>query len=552
MKTTTWLSLVEYLALIGAAVGSIASIASQQLAFTAAPVSFLLLLNVVNRRRFDKDVLEAADTSIAHLDRRLSHDLKQLDQRVQSLPSFADLASVRKTVQQRQDSALAQLQHSVSQRLSTLESRNAQIEQEATDLKSKHSQLTESIATISQSLSRLVGVNRVEGAEAAIAQLRQEIAQLQLQIKKISTHEQHGIPRAVQDELHQLHRRFSNLPQPFDATSLKQEVTELVKLVGELASRRDLAKLMAEVERIRQQQQSLDRTVAPQRSINMMMRKQMETLCSWATASNTAAIDLTTLQATVAQLEARIAQLPSGSNLADLNANLQTLDRQQNQLSQWLRRLPEMLDASAIQAQLKYFASRLESTETRLAALTDAMPDQFLIDPITNSRDLLQSALNQARSRIVVVFPYPDRTMLDAAMIQQFQTFLDRGGSLDLGWGHLNDLQRDEPTQALKPILSQLAHLKRNYPAQFRFKVLGTTENFLVCDSAFSILGIQSIAAVPNITIGLRTTNASVIQSLIDRFDHSVLPANETTIALLRKLRKPSPDAPELCLVREA
>ncbi len=584
MKNAKWLSLIEYLVLIGSGAGSIASIASQQLAFTAAPISCLLLLNLVNRRRLDKETLKAANTSIVHLDQRLSNEIKGLDQQVRALPSFVDLASVRKTIQQRHDNAIAQLQHSVSNRLSAIENRDFdQIEQELAYLRTKYSQLSESLATVSQYLNRLATANRVEGAESAIVELRSEVAQLQSKITEVATNHKQVMPRVMQDEIHQIHRRLSSLPQPFDATALKQEVDGLVKVVGDLVTRRDLAKLMAEIEKIRQQHQGLEQTVAPLRSINTIMRKQMDTLSSWVATGHPASpmVDVEKLQATVTQLEDRLNTFSSGANLAELHTEMQTLinghlshlqeqfssvqhyaedlDRQQKRLTEWMGRLPEMLDASALQTQIKYLTSRLEVTENQLAELVSpsAKSEYELMfnlsqtsDPFENTRMVLKEALNSARSRIIVVFPYPDRATLDEELLQHFQAFLDRGGSLDIGWGHLGDEQaglqaryihdRETPSISknfIRKVLSQLTQLKRNYPTQFRFKVLGTSENFLVCDSTYSILGLHPVAtastAFPEMAIGLRTQNATVIQGLIDRFDNPILENN--TIAYLNR-----------------
>lgn len=582
MKNAKWLSLVEYLVLIGSGFGSIASIASQQLVFTAAPVSCLLLLNLVNRRRLDKETLRAAEISIAHLDQKISDEIKVLDQQVRTLPSFVDLASVRKTIQQRHDNAIAQLQHNVSSRISAIEERDFdQLEKELAYLKTKYSQLSESLATVSQYLGRLATNNRVESAETAIVELRSEVVHLQNKLTEVATTQKQVIPRVMQDEIHQIHRRLNSLPQPFDATALKQEVDGLVKVVGELVSRRDLAKLMAEIEKIKQHHQSLEQTVAPLRSVNNIIRKQMDTLSTWMTTGHPGSpmVDVEKLQTTVSQLEDRLNTFSSGANLAELHTEMQTminghlshlqeqfdsvqqsaqnLDRQQKHLSEWMTRLPEMLDASALQSQIKYLTSRLEVTESQLAAMTTTQSEYELLfnlaqntDPFENTRTVLKQALETAQSRVIVVFPYPDRATLDDELLQNFQTFLDRGGSLDIGWGHLGDEQAAQqtryihdretpsiPKNFLRRILGQLTQLKRNYPSQFRFKVLGTSENFLVCDSTYSILGLHPVAtastAFPEMAIGLRTQNSTVIQGLIDRFDHPVL--ENTAIAYLNR-----------------
>ncbi len=174
---------------------------------------------------------------------------------------------------------------------------------------------------------------------------------------------------------------------------------------------------------------------------------------------------------------------------------------------------------------------------------------------------MLEEALKTAQSRVIVVFPYPDRTTLDADLITQFRGLLDRGASLDVGWGHLGNVQdrqarcihnpsdfvlrtplephftsgdlHQTAKKFLATTLNQLTQLKREYPNQFRFKVLGTDENFLVCDRAYAILGVHPVAttsaAFPEVAIGVRTRSAEVIEGLIERYDHPVLAADDET-----------------------
>nr|WP_242025481.1 tetratricopeptide repeat protein [Leptolyngbya sp. FACHB-36] len=127
------------------------------------------------------------------------------------------------------------------------------------------------------------------------------------------------------------------------------------------------------------------------------------------------------------------------------------------------------------------------------------------------------------------------------------QDFLDREGCLDLGWGHLGDASRDRIPRSLNnrrildstqkgflyDTLNQLTQFKRQYPDQFRFKILGTDEQFVVCDRSYAILGAQSLPTAsvlfPEAAVGLRTTDPDVIQELVDRFDDPVLDADDAT-----------------------
>lgn len=600
MNNGKWLDITEYVLWAGSGVGSVASIASQQLAFTAAPLSFLLLLNLVNRRRFDQQVQQTAKVNLEQLDQRLSQNINALDQQMRTLPNFLDLASLKKTVFQRNERAIAQVQQTLSQRLAPLEAHDiSQMQQELIQLRSKSLQLTESVASVTSHLSRAANAHRVETAEVAIVQLQGEIAQLKTKLTELPKTPTQTIPRALQDQINHLNRRLNALPQPFDATSMRQDLDGLIKVMGDLVSRREMARLMAEVEKIRQQSQTLEQTVIPMRVMNSIMRKQMETLSSWLNLQNeqgepspnlkaTEQAVLEELKGTIATLEDRLNGSPSGADLTRLHTEVQTtvnhleklqqqvstvqqftqsLDRQQKTLGDWINRLPQILDTSALQSQMKYLTTRLEWSETTLASLraqveavvegqqttVQANAEYELVfnlrstdrNKLSNSRALLDDALEKAQSRLIVVFPYPDHTTLDASLIDKFKAFLDRKGHLDIGWGHLGKLHdsrlphyiydkspaKSAEKHFLHTILSQLTQLKHQYPNQFRFKVLGTDENFLICDRTYGILGVHPIvtssAAFSEVAVGLRTTNPEVIKGLTDRFDNPILGAHD-------------------------
>jgi tetratricopeptide (TPR) repeat protein len=80
-------------------------------------------------------------------------------------------------------------------------------------------------------------------------------------------------------------------------------------------------------------------------------------------------------------------------------------------------------------------------------------------------------------------------------------------------------------------VLHQLLHLKRTYPANFQFKILGTSENFLVSDQTFAVLGIadalKTNTAFPELQLKLKTREPEAIQRLINRFDDPALEADD-------------------------
>lgn len=108
--------------------------------------------------------------------------------------------------------------------------------------------------------------------------------------------------------------------------------------------------------------------------------------------------------------------------------------------------------------------------------------------------------------------------------MQKFRDCLNRNCRIDIGWGHQrlrNRIGKGLWYDAVK----DLRQLERDYPGQFRLKLLGTHEKFLVCDSTFAMLGshnmLTSSTQSAEREVGIRTTDPSIIQGLIDRFDNA-------------------------------
>ncbi|XHX78153.1 MAG: tetratricopeptide repeat protein [Stenomitos frigidus ULC029] len=611
MKNRNWLNLSEYALLVGAGIGSLASVASQQILFTAAPVSALLLVNLVNRRRLEESTLTHTDVSVKQLDQKLSEDLSALRQQIQVLPNFLDLASLKKSILHE----TAEGQASLVQDMTQIKRELAKPEwrllaQEVQQLQLNYTGLADSVNQVMTYLGRLCTIDRADDLDSALTQVKAELSQLRGHLQTLGEEQHNNNPRVMQDQINHINRRLNNLPTPFDATALKQDVDSLVKMLGEVVSRREMARLKTQIEQISQQQEALDQTVTPIRMATTILKKQLDTITAkldmnehgFGSILETGLLQpdpsiVEGLKATIGALEHRLNQLPIASDLTHLRSDMQslvtyqmgqlqqqlsgvqqftqTLEHQQKTLRDWVNRLPQVLDSSALESQVKYLSARVEWAESNtvdVEAQVDAAVKTHLEDIVQQlqpneppayelvfdvkgyqqqgeatgySRALLEQALDNAQARLIVVYPYPNAQTLDEALIQKFRAFLDRNGCLDFGWGHLGDMSQGhtsrsldrrrviEPTQKgfLHKLLHQLTQLKRQYPTQFRFKVLGTDEHFLVCDRRYAVLGTQSVATAsavfPQAAVGLRTTEPDVIQGLVDRFDDPVLEAND-------------------------
>lgn len=278
MKKNTWLDVTEYLLLAGSSVGAVMAIVTQQLALTATPASLLLIVNLLNRRRFDQEIEAQAQENLTLVEQRLTKQIEAVDRRVQGLPTFWDLASLRKTVLQKNRLATSQVHHELNYRLTALELQENPVTQDQIEtLQAQQQRLHETIDSISQQINRPGNASdRQRDTETQLHQVQAQLSSVQLAMERLSRHNNPATVKELQREITALNRRISTLPNPIDATRLRQEVESLRKIVNDSASRREVHRMLEEVEHIRTQQESLDASVAPLRLSTRIMRRQVE------------------------------------------------------------------------------------------------------------------------------------------------------------------------------------------------------------------------------------------------------------------------------------
>jgi hypothetical protein len=155
------------------------------------------------------------------------------------------------------------------------------------------------------------------------------------------------------------------------------------------------------------------------------------------------------------------------------------------------------------------------------------------------SRALLLKAVKEAKERLILVCPWLHWGIRwnQSELLDRFHTLLGKSNcSIDIGWGHYYDMENDKVRysstslrQSLKTYgrmytaLPQLEKLEKDYPEQFKLKLLGTHEKFLVCDRAWAMIGSHNFLSSgdksPEREVGLWTNDPYIIDSLIKRFE---------------------------------
>lgn len=569
MKQRHWLDLAEFASLVGLGVGSIAafvSTLSAQFLYTSAPLSALVLLNIANRKRLEELQNRDTNTAIAELDRKLTRHIAILTHHVHSLPTVETVSSLRRSLLLKNREVLEQLsvdlgnvQQELHQRLETIEQQNLRsLRPEMRQMREQYAHLFDSVAQVSYQIQRFTTSNKVDNLEGAIAQMRDQISQIQAQLQELTSATKPTLT-ALQDQITRVNRQFQQLPPPVDASSLKQEVGELVKIVADLVPKRDITALTREVRDLHQQQDHLRQTIAAIDAAAIEFRQHLSDLPQ--------ALDLVNSKPTLS-IHAQVQTLVS-SYLAHLRSQInsvqeatQTLTQQQQQLRSQMHHLPPSLDVVALQRQVQNLKASTDMTllqkqirrllhqqfQNVNAQLQFHAPGYRLVVDVptvgdAGSQSILEQAIAQAQQRLVLIFPW-SKPELDAKIVGRLEGFLQRGGRLDLGWCHQSDceeprlltpLVRGWSAAGLRPelqaTLDRLLALKRQYGDRFRFQILGTAENFLVCDRAFAALGIaESLTTqtiLGQIQLKLCTTDRAVIEQLIQRFEQPALPADD-------------------------
>ncbi|MBD3881108.1 tetratricopeptide repeat protein [Phormidium tenue FACHB-886] len=263
------------------------------------------------------------------------------------------------------------------------------------------------------------------------------------------------------------------------------------------------------------------------------------------------------------------------SQLATVQTFTESLAAQHQELQAQLDQLPTHPDVARLQEQLQALAQRIPAAETTLDTFRNRIQDviqqellfiteqlqattatpsyEFVFDlnsppetspsltasTLAGSRAILEETLDSTQNRLILILPWSDCCTLDAALLQRLEAFLNQGKQLHIGWCQLADRNEERLLKKMRrgwsssqpdPIqntLHQLLQLKRTYPQTFQFKILGTSENFLVSDQAFAVLGIadtlRTNTAFSELQLKLKTREPEVIQRLTNCFDHPTL-----------------------------
>lgn len=590
MADHTWLKHTEQALLVGSGLGTVAAIAAQNVALASAPLTVMAAVGLLNRRQTERQ-LEEAQEKLSRQQRQASHRLTSLSKQVTALPSPEALTNFQRSVLDRNNRTFLRMsedikgiRHYVDDQVKGLHPPDlSQIHQDIAQLQDQYAHAYTATQNLTSYVQRLATVPRIEGAEAKLSQVRTNLMQTRVTLEALRSETRNAIAN-LQDNMAQLDRRAQEATQPLDAEGLRTELAEMLRTIANLVPQAEFTNLTNHVKDLTRQQADLERalTKIPVGSVNGMPSEAM------AKAEKTIA-DMDRLSQVVHRLQQQVSRQETAGHtreqvqqvvsqylgqlkaqLAQLEGVTQTLaDRQRQLANQWAETSAEAGGDPAARQGITQLARRLQRTEAALKTLQHQRPvgatpataeSPWILDfPVpleprspafkSASRQALEQALDQAQRRLLIVWPWASQITLDDDLLKRFTRLLDRGGQLELGWCHQGDVQEGRLVwrisqrwntdgghlAALKVALNQLLPLREHYPDRFKFKIMGSAESYLVCDSGpdgvpdatYAIVSLKSLPThaipIPGVEAKLKTPQPQVVNALIQRFQNPAI-----------------------------
>ncbi|PSB30487.1 phospholipase D-like domain-containing protein [Chlorogloea sp. CCALA 695] len=406
-------------------------------------------------------------------------------------------------------------------------------QQQVRQQKATISKVCQETQLLNNKVLSLPSANQVNVLEVSINHLEQAIVdidtkqQINSLIKAFNNRPELKEVDDLKESISLLHDRIINLPSftaPFEPSHLTAQMENLTERLENLP----LATLQQEVVEVQELVRSLDASAAElhDRTRNLAQMQQnldtvQETTCSLNQRTTLLENRIDTFELSIKQHLDSLQQLTIGYIKAD------DFERLRAKLSQ---ELTEQIEATVEQrvAEINYFLKEIQPKyEYKLVCDRD------------QSRSFLLKAAKEAKERLILVCPWLHWGIRwnDGELLNLFYKLLGKpNSSIEIGWGHYLDMEnkqvRSSSTslrQSLKThgkmytALPQLEKLEKDYPQQFKLKLLGTHEKFLVCDRAWAMLGSHNFLSSGDKSqereVGLWTNDPYIVNELTKRFE---------------------------------
>jgi phosphatidylserine/phosphatidylglycerophosphate/cardiolipin synthase-like enzyme len=221
--------------------------------------------------------------------------------------------------------------------------------------------------------------------------------------------------------------------------------------------------------------------------------------------------------------------------IADIYSRIGNLDYSIGDLKDHNFRLTSQLeDYQQYNLLIQTALSSALNTDNLVQEVIDHVPkyEYELVLGREQSRQALLDALASVESRLILVCPWLCHHGFDIKIQNQLEELLIKGVTIEIGYGKLSDIEKGKLTGFFYNTLKQATSLANKYP-NFKLKLIGTHEKYLVCDRSFAMLGSHNFLTSgigEEREIGIRITDPSLIEELIERYEQA--PERELSYAL--------------------
>lgn len=474
------------------------------------------------------EALEPLETALTTLKERvdllagfpvpeLQEQLEQLADRVNNLPeaiaSQSDVEHLNQALQE------------VTANLADVRELTNSLENQS-EVSSRLSQLDSMVSELSSRIDDTLPQEREE--------LRQEVQSLREQLEWQGS----GVPNAVSSEvthqIHQLLEQFNSRPELEQIETLSASVSELDRRLEQLPNPSQSPAEERDAEAI----DVLRLEISELRSALAQVSESIGHL------SDVTPERIERLEAALGQLEGQLEQWRDRPGQVSVQPQIEQLSQQLKVLATHPEVPHNTSESGHLQSLISpAIAQQLYQIESLLEGIKAHQYELVFDRPAIRAQ--LFEAIDTVQHRLILVCPWVSRAGLDSILLQKLEGLLQQGVQIEIGWGHLRDIEAGEfpirinehwqldpmAKRGLYDALNDLEHLRSQYGDRLQLKVLGTHENFLVCDDNWAMLAthhfLSSSDAIPEREVGLRTTDPKIIQGLIERFSEPLLnPAN--------------------------
>lgn len=402
----------------------------------------------------------------------------------------------------------------------------------------QHTQVISNVRQETQSLHNKVytlpSVQQVSLMEGSVTKLEQAIfdtntqQQLDALVKAFNNRAELAEIASLHEAVSSLRDRLLELPSPtvaFDPSPLILEITALTERLDQLP----LTVFQQQLTEVKNLVEDLDASSADlhDRTRNVDRMQQ----------------DLKTLQHMACSLDEKTTRLESRID------KFESIGQQLDNLQQLTAGYISADDFDSLRAKLSQdVAGQVEATiEQRVAQLNCLLKEiqpkyeYRLVCDRNQSRAFLLKAAQEAKERLILVCPWLHWGIRwnNGELLNRFYTLLCKPNcSIDIGWGHYYDMENDKVRYSSTSLrqslvnhckmytaLPQLEKLEKDYREQFKLKLLGTHEKFLVCDRSWAMIGSHNFLSSgdksPEREVGLWTNDPYIIDQLIKRFEEA-------------------------------